>query len=87
MDSVTNALQNEFCAENGFESYDPSKKFESFAAYSVVSSRYTDEFDVDDFLVGGGGDLNVDAFAVKVNGRIAPDAETVDDLLELNGYL
>ena len=29
----------------------------------------------------------MDAYAVKVNGRIADDAEFIDDVLELNGYL
>lgn len=31
--------------------------------------------------------MNVDAFAVKVNGRIAEDPEFIDDVLALNGYL
>jgi hypothetical protein len=87
MDSVTRALMNDFAVENGLAGLDQSKKFEHFAAYSVVSARHTDDFETDDLVVGDGGDLNVDAFAVKVNGRIATDPDTVKDLLDLNGYL
>ena len=49
--------------------------------------RYNEEFDSADLIAGDGGDLNVDAFAVKVNGKIADDADFVDDVLRMNGYL
>jgi hypothetical protein len=87
MDSVTRALIKDFADSNELGGLSDDKKFEHFSAFSVVSSRYSEEFDTSDLVVGDGGDLNVDAFAVKVNGRIALDAEYIDDVLELNGYL
>lgn len=66
---------------------DEAAQFEHFAAYSVISSRFNDEFDTDDLVTGGSGDLGIDAFAVIVNGRIVDDADGVTDLLALNGYL
>jgi hypothetical protein len=87
MDSVTQALMKDFADSNGLAGLSGDKQFEHFAAYSVVSSRFTEEFDTSDLVVGDGGDLNVDAFAVMVNGRLANDADYIDDVLSLNGYL
>ena len=87
MDSVTQALIKDFAESNGLTGLANDKQFEHFAAFSVVSSRFTEEFDTGELVVGDGGDLNVDAFAVKVNGRLANDADYIDDVLALNGYL
>lgn len=87
MDAVTRALMNEYAQASGISDLADDKKFEHFSAYSIVSSKYSDEFDASELVVGDGADLNVDAFAVKVNGRIADDPEFVDDVLKLNGYL
>lgn len=87
MDAVTRALMNEYAQASGISDIPESEKFEHFAAYSIISSKYADEFDASELVAGDGGDLNVDAFAVKVNGRIADDPDFVDDVLKLNGYL
>jgi hypothetical protein len=87
MDTVTRALVNEFSVANGTDQLPDDKKFEHFAAFCIVSLKYKDDFVTSDLVVGDGQDLNVDAFAVKVNGRIADDADFVDDVLRLNGYL
>lgn len=87
MDSVTQALMKDFVESNSLVELPADKQFEHFAAYSVVSSRYAEEFDTTDLVAGDGQDLNVDAFAVKVNGRLANDADYVDDVLAMNGYL
>lgn len=87
MDPVTLALMNDFAASAGLADLPNDKKFEHFAAYSIVSSRTAENFDTSDLVSGDGQDLNVDAFAVKVNGRLANDADFVDDVLQLNGYL
>lgn len=78
---------NEYALASGISDLADDKKFENFAAYSIVSSKYNDEFDASELIAGDGGDLNVDAFSIKVNGRIADDADFVDDVLQLNGYL
>jgi hypothetical protein len=77
----------EFSTANGTDGLPDDKKFEHFAAYCIVASRYNDEFDTTDLVAGDGQDLNVDAFAVKVNGRIASDPEFIQDVLDMNGYL
>lgn len=87
MDSVTRALLNEFSNANGTSSLAEDKKFEHFAAYCVLSSRYSEDFDTSELVTGDGGDLNVDAFAIKVNGRLADDVQFIDDVMEMNGYL
>ena len=87
MDSVTQPLINEFSAASGIGDLPEDKKFEHFTAFGIVSSRCSEEFDTEDLVAGDGHDLNVDSFAVKVNGRLAYDAEIVEDLLNLNGYL
>ncbi len=87
MDPITKALLTEFVADNGMLSLDEDEQFERFAAFSVLSSRYADDFDTEDLIAGGGQDLGIDAFAVIVNGRLVEDAQGVDDLLALNGYL
>lgn len=87
MDSVTAALMQDFVESHGLSDLPIAKQFEHFAAYSVVSSRYAEDFDTSDLVVGDGQDLNVDAFAIKINGRLANDADYIDDVLGLNGYL
>lgn len=87
MDSVTSALMVEFAKASDLAGFSPDKQFEHFAAFSVVSSRYSEDFDTNDLVAGDGQDLNVDAFAVMVNGRLATDADFIDDVLALNGYL
>jgi hypothetical protein len=87
MDSVTSALMGEFAAAAGLTNLSESKQFEHFAAFSIVSSHYGEDFDTSEMVCGDGADLGVDAFAVKVDGRIVEDPDVVDDIIELNGYL
>lgn len=87
MDSVTQSLLGEFTQANDLSNLPQDKRFEHFAAFCAISSRYNDEFDTYDLVAGEGNDLNVDAFAVKVNGRIADDADFIDDVLSLSGYI
>ncbi|MCY6380530.1 AIPR family protein [Hoeflea prorocentri] len=87
MDSVTRSLVKEFSDSNNFSELGAGKQFEHFAAFSILFARFPDEIATEEHVVGDGGDLNIDAYAVKVNGRLVLDAENVDDLLELNGSL
>ncbi|MGH1573136.1 hypothetical protein ACRAWG_23780 [Methylobacterium sp. P31] len=87
MDPISTALMHEFVTQHGFTDFEESKQFEHFSAFSVISSRFSDDFDTEDLVTGGGADLGIDAFAVIVNGRIVDDADGVTDLLEMNGYL
>ena len=78
---------DEFSRSTDISDLSEDKRFEHFSAYCIVSSRYQEDFDTNDLVVGAGADLNVDSFAVLVNGRLATDADFVSDILEINGYL
>lgn len=87
MDPVTKALVKEFSANNNFDDLPDSKQFEHFCAYSVFATRFPEQIETDDMVAGDGGDLNIDAFAVKVNGRLVEDADVVDDILAVSGSI
>ncbi|SLN75314.1 AIPR family protein [Ruegeria meonggei] len=87
MDPVTQSLVTDFCESNSLTNRDSSKQFEHFASYSVFSSRFPEEIETSDTVCGDGGDLNVDAFAVKINGRFVVDADVVDDILSMSGAM
>lgn len=87
MDPISAALMREFVTQHGLSEFDEAKQFEHFSTFSVISSRFSDDFDTEDLVTGGTSDLGIDAFAVIVNGRIIDDADGVTDLLNLNGYL
>lgn len=48
MDSVTQALVKDFVDSHALTGLTEDKKFEHFAAYSVISSHYTEDFDTSD---------------------------------------
>lgn len=87
MDPVTQSLVTDFCESNSLTNLDSSKQFEHFAAFSVFSSRFPEEIETSDTVCGDGGDLNVDAFAVKINGRFVVDEDVVDDILSMSGVM
>ena len=87
MDVITKALLSEFVGKHELSDLSEDKQFEHFAAYSVISSRYGDEFSTEDVVTGGGNDLGIDACAIIVNGRLIDDDQEIDDILEMNGYL
>ncbi len=87
MDTVTRAMVKEFSEENNFTGLDIGKQFEHFSAYCIFSSRFPEEIETQDHVAGDGGDLNIDAFAVKINGRLVEDADAVGEVLEMNGTL
>ena len=87
MDPVTRSLVTDFCESNSLTNFDAPKQFEHFVAYSVFCARFPEEIETSDVVTGDGADLNVDAFAVKINGRLVVDADVVDDILEMSGAL
>lgn len=87
MDPVTRAMIKEFSESNEISELSASKQFEHFAAYSIFSSRFPEELDTEDLVSGDGDDLNIDAFAIKINGRFVVDADAVDDILAMSGAL
>jgi hypothetical protein len=87
VDPITKALLTEFVKQNELEELAEDKQFEHFAAFSVIASRYAEEFATTDVVLGGGGDLGIDGCGIILNGRLIDDEEEVEDILKLNGYL
>lgn len=87
MDPITKALLAEFVKQNELADLPEDKQFEHFAAFSAIASRYSEEFDTTDVVLGGGGDLGVDGCGIVLNGRLIDEEEEVEDILKLNGYL
>jgi len=87
MDRITSSLVSKFCEENELTALAGYEKFEHLSAYLVTSEHFTDSVQTDDIVVGGGGDVGIDAITVLVNGSIVTEPEEVEDLAETNGYL
>ncbi|MGD0948643.1 MAG: AIPR family protein [Candidatus Binatia bacterium] len=88
MDLVTRNLLDAFRQEHGFpEDVDQATLFEHFANFCVASKEYSDEFEVEDLHVAGGNDLQLDGFAIVVNGVLVNSTDEVDDLAQTNKYL
>lgn len=77
---LTSYLQG-FSEDFGYQNADESKLFELFAAYFVVCHAYTDRFDVENSIVGDGGDTGIDAIVIIINGR------AFNDINELKSYI
>lgn len=87
MDPITAALVQEFTKQHELGNLAPDKQFEHFAAYSIISSRYDEEFSTDDVVLGAGGDLGIDACAIIANGRLITEEEEVADIVAMSGFL
>ena len=87
MDPVTQSLVTDYCDAYGLKDFSAADQFEHFSAFSVFSARFPEEVETSEVVCGAGDDLNVDAFAVKINGRFVADADVVDDILSNSGAL
>ncbi len=56
MDRITENLLSQFSAENEIESMPEEKRFERFTAFSVIRRHFNRSFEIEDVIVGGGGD-------------------------------
>src|ERR1700730_5856268 len=88
MDRITEALLTEFSGEFGITNLREEDRFEHFAAWLTVRRHYSDTtFDPGSLVTGSGDDTSIDAIAVIVNNNIITDVDTIEDLLDVNGYL
>jgi hypothetical protein len=87
VDPITKALLAEFVKQNELDDLAEDKQFEHFASFSVIASRYGEEFDTTDVVLGGAADLGIDGCGIILNGRLIDDEQEVEDILKLNGYL
>ena len=77
MDRIIEGLCEKYRGEHSLSALGLDELFESFCAYSVISSIYEEEFDAEEFRLGQGGDLGVDAVAILINGDLLLDANDV----------
>jgi len=75
MDVLTQAMLSEFVAGKEIAALPESEQFEHFAAFSVISARYKEDFSTEDVVVGGGNDLGIDACAIIVNSRLITEQQ------------
>ncbi|MGH2937495.1 MAG: AIPR family protein [Solirubrobacterales bacterium] len=87
LDRITKSLLETFVSGEGFTKLDQPSAFERFATYSILSREHPETFNVEDFVVSGGGDLGIDGLAIIVNGSLITSVEELEDLLESSGYL
>lgn len=77
MDKILEKANEQFRADRGLEELNQSELFESFSAFCILHSIYRDEFEPEDFRVGGSNDLSVDSVAVLINGDLLIDKEDI----------
>lgn len=77
-DIVLQGFVKDFAENYSMSKKDESDVFEAFAVSTVLRKFHQSEVtDLDDFLVGGGGDGGIDAVAILVNGHPACTKEDV----------
>ena len=88
MDRITEGLLSEFSGEFGIEGLDEDERFEHFSTWLTVRRHYSETtFTPGISVTGSGDDIGIDGIAIIVNNNLVTDVETIEDLLEVNGYL
>ena len=87
MDRIIQSYMDSFLQSQQIEEKNPSKQFEMFASYCSVEQIYADNYNLEDIIIGDGGDCGIDAVAIVVNGTFITSKEEIDDLLEMNKKL
>ncbi|MFZ1942035.1 MAG: hypothetical protein WAU43_00355 [Acidobacteriaceae bacterium] len=80
MDKITKSLLDEFSSEHDLAALQQDEQFEHLAAFLTVHRHHGETFDTSEVVTGSGNDTGIDGIAVIVNGAIAADPETVDEL-------
>lgn len=87
MDRITQALLDEFSAQNSLQNLSPDKRFEHFAGFLVTVGHHQEMLSTEEIIVGAGGDCGIDSIAIIVNGMLITEPEEIDDLASTNGFL
>ncbi|MGA4687343.1 AIPR family protein [Micromonospora sp. AB353] len=75
MDIILEGWTKKFQEDQELTALNNAEAFEAFAGYCVLSSYHEDNFNPDQFRMGGGDDLGIDVAAVVVNGDLFGDAD------------
>ena len=87
LDRITDSLLTRFSEENGLEARPEDKRFEHFAAFSMIRRHYSRAFSTDDVVVGQGSDTGIDGLAIIVNNTLVTDIDTLNELADQNDYV
>ena len=87
MDRVLSSLLQDFLQSNDLNVSKQDQDFEKFATYCVVNQFYSNDFDVEELVVGAGDDTGIDGIAIVVNGQLVHTTDAVDQLFQSNKYL
>lgn len=87
MDRILKNLLDDFVNSRGEIIEDESVAFEQFVNFSVISSEYNRDFDIEDVTVGKGDDTGIDGVAILANGQLVNSTEDIDLLIQQNNYL
>ena len=80
MDLITQGLVRNFSEARSLQGKDASKQFEYFSTNLILNRYFGGDYDLDDIVVGGGGDTGIDAIALVVNGQIVSDIDEFRDV-------
>lgn len=87
LDRITETLLKRFSEENDLQALPEDKRFEHFAAFSVIRRHFSRSFATSDVVVGGGGDTGIDALAIIVNNVLVTDVDVLHELAAQNEYV
>lgn len=82
MDRILKHLVDDFLTEFEINSVDTGKDFQRFTVYSIVSSEYNLEFELEDVETGEGDDTGIDGIAIIINGKMIENKSDIDFLLQ-----
>lgn len=77
-DRILTAYLNDFIDEYGLVDIDEPKAFEHFTSYFIVARYSADQFEPDEVVIGGSGDLGLDGVGFIVNDHLVHSKEDVD---------
>lgn len=87
MDRISESLLKEFCASYDLTGLPEDQQFEHFASYITIKRNYSGTFNTGDVTTGSGGDIGIDGIAITVNGSLVIDVESLQEAVDVAGYL
>ena len=77
-DRILDAYLKDFVEEYGLKELDEATAFEHLVSYCVVSKYNPENFEPDEVVVGGSGDLGMDGIGIIVNDHLVHSKKDVD---------
>ena len=85
MDRVTRSYLEEFSENREVLDLPEDKRFEHFCGYIITRRHISSAFDTRDIVTGCGNDAGIDAIAIKVNGALITDIDTLEEHAKAGG--